>query len=278
MSARRTFIHLAAKAGILFGALFLVSVLLAAIPGHRAPAAPGQDAQQPSSPQSQQSPPMDHSKMSGMDMDDAKANEAHAVHDMTRGHMDAHSLHMHMTAMRPQTPEDAARANEIVTQLRSGIEKYKDYHAALNDGYKIFLPNLPQPEYHFTNYRNGFLEAFTFDPARPTSLLYRKTATGYELVGAMYTMPKRAAEDQLDARVPLSVAMWHLHTNLCMPPKDQLRSADWSKFGLRGSIASQQACDAAGGRFRPSIFGWMVHVYPYEVSLDKVFAMHHQMD
>ena len=25
------------------------------------------------------------------------------------------------------------------------------------------------------------------------------------------------------------------------------------------------------------IFGWMVHVYPYEDSLDKVFAMHHQM-
>src|SRR5437899_2748375 len=278
MSARSTFFHLAAKAGILFGALFLVSVLLAAIPGHRAPAAPGQDAQQSSAAQSQEPQTMEHSKMSGMDMDDAKANEAHAVHDMTRGHMDAHNLHMHMTAMRPQTPEDLARASETAAQLRSGIEKYKDYHVALNGGYKIFLPNLPQPEYHFTNYWNGFLEAFTFDPARPTSLLYRKTATGYELVGAMYTMPKRAAEDQLDARIPLSVAMWHLHTNLCMPPKDQLRSADWSKFGLRGSIATQQTCDAAGGRFRPSIFGWMVHVYPYEDSLDKVFAMHHHMD
>src|SRR6266852_2307178 len=278
MPARRTFIHLAAKAGILFGALFLVSVLLAAIPGHRAPAAPGQDAQQPSSPQSQQSPPMDHRKMSGMDMDDAKANEAHAVHDMTRGHMDAHSLHMHMTEMRPQTAEDAARANEIVTQLRSGIEKYKDYHAALNDGYKIFLPNLPHPEYHFTNYVNGFLEAFTFDPARPSSLLYKKTSDGYALVGAMYTMPKRASEDQLNARVPLSVAMWHLHTNLCMPPRAQLRNADWTKFGLKGSIATPDACDAVGGRFRPSIFGWMVHVYPYEGRLDKVFAMHHHMD
>ena len=275
MSARRTFIHLAAKAGILFGALFLVSVLLAAIPGHRAPAAPGQGAQQPSSPQSQESPPMDHRKMSGMDMDDAKANEAHAVHDMTRGQMDAHSLHMHMTAMRPPTPDDAARANEIVTQLRSGIEKYKDYHAALNGGYKIFLPNLPQPEYHFTNYVNGFLEAFTFDPARPSSLLYRKTSDGYELVGAMYTMSKRATEDQLNARVPLSVAMWHLHTNLCMPQKGQFRNADWTKFGLKGSIATQEACDEANGRFQAVIFGWMVHVYPYEDSLDKVFAMHH---
>src|SRR5713101_2621748 len=170
MSARSTFVHLATRAGILFGALFLVSVLLAAIPGHRAPAVAMQDAQEASSSQSKQLQPMDHSKMPGMDMDDAKANEAHAVHDMTPGHMDAHNLHMRMTAMRPQTPGDAACANEIVTQLRSGIEKYKDYHAALNGGYKIFLPNLPQPEYHFTNYVNGFLEAFTFDPARPSSL------------------------------------------------------------------------------------------------------------
>ncbi len=276
MSPRSTFVHLATRAGILFGALFLVSVLLAAIPGHRAPAVATQDTQESSGSQSKESQPMEHSKMSGMDMDDAKANEAHAVHDMTPGHMSAHNLHMHMTAMRPQTPEDAARANEIVSQLRSGIEKYKDYHVALNHGYKIFLPNLPQPEYHFTNYWKGFLEAFAFDPARPTSLLYKKTSDGYELVGAMYTMPKRATEEQLNTRVPLSMAMWHLHTNLCMPQKGQFSNADWSKFGLKGAIATPKACDAAGGRFQPVIFGWMVHVYPYEDSLDKIFAMHHR--
>jgi hypothetical protein len=44
---------------------------------------------------------------------------------------------------------------------------------------------------------------------------------------------------------------------------------------LKGSIATQEACDAANGRFQPVIFGWMVHVYPYEDSVDKVFAMHH---
>jgi hypothetical protein len=262
----------------MFGALFLVSVLIAAIPGHRAPAAPAQDAQQSSSSQAQESQGTDHSKMAGMDMDDARANEAHAVHDMTPGHMDAHNLHMHMTSMRPPTPADTARANEIVTQLRTGIEKYRDYHVALDEGYKIFLPNVPQPEYHFTKYVNGFLEAFSFDPSRPTSLLYKKTSDGYELVGAMYTMPKRATEDQLNARVPLSVAMWHLHTNLCMPPRDQRGTADMTKFGLKGTIASEDACDAAGGRFHPVIFGWMVHVYPYEDSLDKIFAMHHNMD
>src|SRR5215467_5653455 len=275
MSARRQLVQAATKFGMLIGAIFVVTVLLAAMPGHHAPGAQIQESQQPPATQSQQpSQPAMDPNMPGMDMDDAKANEAHAVRDMTPGEH-AHNAHMHMTAPRPETAEDAARAREIVDQLRAGIAKYKDYQVALADGYKIFLPNLQQPEYHFTNYMNGFLEAFKFDPARPTSLLYKKTAAGYELVGAMYTMPRRATEAQLNDRVPLSVATWHLHTNLCMPPANQRRSADWTKFGLRGSIATPQACDAAGGKFHPVIFGWMVHVYPYEGSTEKIFAMHH---
>ena len=273
MPARSQFAQLATKFGMLFGALFVVTVLLAAMPGHHAPAAQQESQQPPATQLEQQSQGMDP-PMAGMDMDEAKASEAHAVHDMTPG-QPAHNAHMHTTGPRPQAPEDLARAREIVDQLRDGIEKYRDYHVALADGYKIFLPNLPQPEYHFTNYRNGFLEAFAFEPSRPTSLLYKKTAAGYELVGAMHTMPKRATEEQLNERIPLSVATWHLHTNLCMPPRAQSRHADWTKFGLRGSIATQGACDAAGGRFHPVIFGWMVHVYPYEDSVDGIFAMHH---
>jgi hypothetical protein len=275
MSARSSLIHLAGKAAIGLCALFLVGVLLAAIPNHRTPVAASsadleqQGAQQPAA----QDP---HAGMPDMkmDMDDNKSNEQAAMHDMADMHH-GDSAHMHMTTMRPQSPADLQRANEIVEQLRAGIEKYKDYHVALNEGFHIFMPNVPQKEYHFTSYKNGFLEAFTFDPSRPTSLLYKKTADGYELVGAMYTMPKRATEEQLNERVPLSIASWHLHTNLCMPPLDQRQNADWTKFGLRGSITTQDACDAAGGKFSPVIFGWMTHVYPYEDSTPKIFAMHH---
>jgi hypothetical protein len=276
MSARSTAVQITAKGFTLIGALFLVSVLLSAMPGHRAPVVTAQEPQTAAEPK--QVKDTEHSSMPGMDMSDERRSEGNAIQDMAPGHLDAHSKHMHMTAMRQRTPEDVAKAGEIVKELRGGIEKYKDYHVALNEGYKIFMPNAPQAEYHFTNYANGMLEAFTFDAARPTSLLYKKTADGYELVGAMYTMPKRASEEQLNERVPLSVAMWHLHTNLCMPPVGQLRKTDWTKFGLRGTIATEDACDAAGGKFRPVIFGWMVHVYPYEDSLDKIFAMHHHMD
>ena len=265
MSARNTAIQLITKAGTLFGALFLVGVLLAAMPAHKAQPA------QISAAQESQSTQNSANTMPGMDMNDEHSAETGAVHHMA-------GLHMYMTAPRPQTSGDVQRAHEIVTQVRGGIKKYKDYRVALEDGFKIFMPDIPQPEYHFTSYKNGFLGALNFDPSRPTSLLYKKTSGGYELAGAMYTMPKRATEDQLNARVPLSIASWHLHTNLCLPPRDQMRTADFTKFGLTGSIATQDACDAAGGRFQPSIFGWMVHVYPYEDGLDKIFALHHHMD
>jgi len=273
MFARKTVRQMLTHAAIGVAALFLVGVLLAAIPGHHAPVAAMTSDLLPQDPKAQ-----DHSGLPGMamDADDASVGEHNAMVDMQHMHM-GDTAHMHMTKPRPATAEDQKRANEIVDQLRAGIEKYKDYHVALDEGYKIFMPNVPQQEYHFTSYANGFLEAFTFDPARPTSLLYRKTSSGYELVGAMYTMPKRASEEQLNERVPLSVSTWHQHTNLCMPPKGNRdrHHTDWTKFGLRGSITTEEACDAAGGTFYPVIFGWMVHVYPYEDSTAKIFAMHH---
>jgi hypothetical protein len=260
------------QAGMVLGALFAVTILLAAMPGHNAPNVEGNGEAQQESAAAQPLTKIPGGSMS-MALMDEKANETAAISDMS--HMHGSNEHMQMTAMRAAGPGDTQRAKEIAKELRAGIEKYRDYHVALNDGYKIFLLNLPQPEYHFTKYKNGFLESLRFDPTQPTSLLYRKTADGFELVGAMYTMPKRATEEQLNERVPLSVAMWHLHTNLCMPARGEMQTADWSKFGLKGSIVTQEACDAAGGNFHPSIFGWMVHVYPYEDSLDKIFPMHH---
>ncbi len=273
MSSRSTLIHLVTRAGIGLGALFVVGVLLAAIPNHRPPVVVTTAVNAEQEPQ-EPAAGADHTNMPGMNMQAGQANEQAAMEDMANMHH-GDTAHMHMTSAKPLSANDHQRADEIVKELRVGIEKYKDYHVALNEGFQIFHPEIPQSEYHFTNYSNGFEAAFTFDAAKPTSLLYKKTATGYELVGAMYTMPKRATEEQLNERVPLSIATWHLHTNLCMPPKDARRSADFTKFGLHGSIATQEACDAAGGKFYPVIFGWMVHVYPYEDSTQKIFAMHH---
>jgi hypothetical protein len=213
--------------------------------------------------------------MPGMDMSHGKMTaDEMAQHDangqMIPGHQHM-GPHMKMSAHRPSTLQDWTKADEVVSELREGIEKYKDYKVALADGFEPFLPNLPQPMYHFTNPRNGFLEAFTFDASRPTSLLYKKTASGYELIGAMYTMPVRATEEELNERIPLSIAQWHLHTNLCMPKMGQGQHADFTKFGLMGSITTKASCDANGGRFYPILFGWMVHVYPFEPNKEKIW-------
>ena len=211
--------------------------------------------------------------MPGMNMDDDKDNHAQsgAMESMTHGHhMD--SAHMRMTPARPVTDEDRRRADEIAATLAGAIEKYRDYRVALADGFHIFAPNLPQPMYHFTNYWNGYLEGFTFDPARPTSLLYKKTKDGYELIGAMYTAPRTASLEELNERIPLGVARWHEHTNLCMPKRGEGEHADWKRFGFTGSVSTEEECQQAGGRFYPVIFGWMVHVYPFESASAKIWA------
>jgi hypothetical protein len=203
-----------------------------------------------------------HHDMSAMAMDDA------AMADM--------SGHMHMTALRPAKPGDQERADAIAASARAAMEPYKDYRKALADGYKIFLPKVPQPQYHFTRYDYALAARSTFDPARPTSLLYTKSADGgYELVGAMYTHKVDATEDELDRRIPLSVARWHQHTNFCKAPAGQKAAyfGPDAKFGLRGSITTKAACEAAGGEFHPHIFGWMVHVYPYETDPKNVWSV-----
>jgi hypothetical protein len=184
--------------------------------------------------------------------------------------------HMYMTTLRTIQPGDKDKADSVVAAAKAALAPYGDYHKALADGYRIFLPNVPQPQYHFTNYDNGRAAATHFDPLKPTSLLYKKTADGgYKLVGAMYTDRVAANEDELNDRIPLSVAQWHQHTNFCKAPEGQ-RAAYFgpdAKFGLMGSITTREACEAAGGLFLPHIFGWMVHVYPFEADPGKIWSM-----
>jgi hypothetical protein len=195
-------------------------------------------------------------------------------HDMHMGDMRNMSLHMAFTDLRPANDGDQARAAVLVTDLQHALAKYQDYHVAEADGFKPFHPEFKQKMVHFTKNWNGLKAEFEFQPTEPTSLLYEPTPDGgYKLIGAMYTDRKNARVDQLDQRVPLSVARWHRHINLCFPAKStEMKTADWTKFGFNGSIATKQACDAAGGRFFPQVFGWMVHVYPWETNPQLVWA------
>lgn len=183
--------------------------------------------------------------------------------------------HMYMTSLRQSSPGDIQRADVIVAAAKAAMAPYQDYRKALADGYKIFLPNLPQPQYHFTNYEHGLEARWHFDPSKPTSLLYKKTADGgYKLVGVMYTDRVDASEEELNERIPLSVARWHQHINFCKAPMGKKLEyfGPHAKFGLLGSITTKEACEAAGGEFYPHVLGWMVHVYPYETDPGRIWS------
>lgn len=193
-----------------------------------------------------------------------------ASSDMTMG------PHMKLSPTRALRPGDAERANAIVATLRVTLAKYQDYRVAQSDGFKQFLPNIKQQRYHFTNLANALAAEHGFDPTRPTSLLYDKNGDSYKLVGAMYTAPRSATPDQLEARLPLSIARWHQHVDICWGPMGTDRSKYFgpnAQFGLLGSIDTQNACDAAGGRFQPVIYNWMVHVYPFETDPAKIWRV-----
>ena len=185
--------------------------------------------------------------------------------------------HMQMTAARPLQPGDQERAAAVVSAARKIMDQFVDYRQALAAGYSIFLPGLKQAVYHFT--LNGDFHQHTkdFDPSKPTSLLYARVpgpGPRYKIVGVMYAAPDGTSADELNRRIPLSVAHWHLHTNLCMPPfgqKVDLESSS-ARFGFRGSLVTAEACQEAGGRFLPHLAGWMIHVYAYETDPAKVWA------
>jgi hypothetical protein len=194
---------------------------------------------------------------------------------MSDGDMAHMSGHMYMTTLRPLKSGDQQRADALVQSSKAAMAPYQDYHKALADGYVIFLPDIPQPQYHFTKYEYGREAWSHFDPLKPTSLLYTKTADGgYKLVGAMYTDRVDAAEEELNDRIPLSIARWHQHINFCKAPEGQKSGyfGPEAKFGLRGSITTKEACEAAGGEFHPHLFGWMVHVYPYEADPKNIWS------
>jgi hypothetical protein len=182
---------------------------------------------------------------------------------------DKADLHVKWTAKRKADPEDDERAAQVVLTLKQAIEKYRDHRVALNKGFQPLLPNIPQPYYHFTKKLHGFKAPLAFDPTQPTTLLYRRDGKDYELIGVLYMASKDASERELHALVPLSVAQWHAHVNVCIPSKG---TSDWTRFGVRGSIATEAGCKKAGGQFVPQLFGWMLPVFPFEDTPEKIWA------
>jgi hypothetical protein len=181
-------------------------------------------------------------------------------------------LHIKFTAPRPPTPECLKSGQELIDTLRKSLEPYKhDKAAAEAAGYAGYYTDRELPMYHFASKWRAFKELIRFDPTQPTVLLYKKTAGRYDLIGVMYYAPGRYSEDELDQRVPLCLARWHRQVNVCLPPSGAEAGND-PRFDSDGTIATEAACNRAGGKWNPEIHGWMVEVYPFETDPKKIWG------
>ena len=170
----------------------------------------------------------------------------------------AMARHMAYSSARPLTAADSARASHVINELRQAIAKYNDVKLAEADGYKMFAPHLKnQPQYHFTKGWNAIRNQWGFDPARPTSLLYKKNSQGeFVLIGAMYTASKRTSEDELNERVPLSVARCTVGEMVqpALRNKEAVRSTRWAPIRPAGRRDRKSATRRG---LSSAAFGWM---------------------
>ena len=223
-------------------------------------------------------PPLGHTQQKGQQEGSMPGMDMRDNVDMSNigPSMAAMAGHMYMTPRRPKQPGDKEKAEAVVAEAKAAIERYKDYRKALLDGYVIANPKLKQLQYHFMNKANTREADLHFDPTKPTALLYRRTPMlEYKLEGVMYTANPDATEDELNQRIPLSFARWHRHTNVCFAPEDRINDYQTAhpKFGMFGSINTQEACTAERGTFNAHLFTWMIHIFPYEPDFKDVFSM-----
>ena len=189
--------------------------------------------------------------------------------------------HMQMSVRTPSRPGDDARAAVVIAAAKRVLERYSHVAAAERDGYRPFFPRgVIGEEVHYTNNWKAGREKKTLDLEQPGSILYKRTESGMVAVGVMYTARADATPEQLDARLPLSVAVWHRHVHFCGWRNGTPRP-DWdgpnARFGIGGTIDSEAACAAAGGYWIPLVLGWMTHVYPFETEPNRIWLGEHMM-
>jgi len=206
------------------------------------------------------------------DMDMDRHEHSIGAIDSMMPHQQHTGPHMKWTTLRQASPDDLQRGDEIVRTLRGALARYKDYRVALDEGFAPLHPERKPKHYHFVNRHHRFKARFRFDAAEPSALLYKKTEDGYELEGAMYTAPRGSSEDELNARIPLGIAQWHAHVNLCFSPDGSRRRLSRRLFGFKGTIATESECRQAGGQFVPQAGGWMIHVYPFKATPAEIWT------
>jgi hypothetical protein len=113
------------------------------------------------------------------------------------------------------TPQQQARAENLIAITLHYLPKYADYRVAERDGYRSIGDAITGDE-HFIN-TAYFDDGRILDPEHAESLVYEPDPSapgGKKLSAAMYMLaPNQTLADVPDVGGPLT--QWHIHNNLC---------------------------------------------------------------
>lgn len=111
----------------------------------------------------------------------------------------------------PVTAAQQAAANQLYEQTKADIAQYSTVAAATAAGYAPAT----NPAAKIVHYLNaGFVQAgYVLDPNHPAALMFASTASGEQLVGAMFLAP---AGQTSGPQPGGCLTQWHIHTNLCL--------------------------------------------------------------
>lgn len=156
--------------------------------------------------------------------------------------------HRGMVKPEPLTREERAQLEEQIRQARSVIDQFPTVADAEAAGYKMSTAYVPCIGAHYTNV--GLVA--TFDPAKPSELLYDGTNPDSRIVGLSYLVWHRGGPPEGFAG---SNDHWHQHNangGLCFGP---------GAVVIGGEEMSRERCEAIGGTKRELTDIWMVHAW-----------------
>jgi hypothetical protein len=132
------------------------------------------------------------------------------------------------------TPEQQARAENLIAITLLRLPQWSDYHVAQAKGF-ISIGDAVTGHEHYINTAN-FTDGRILDPDYPESIVYEPQPDGSKkLVSAMYMLdPSKTLNDVPDIGGKLT--QWHIHDNLC--------------FTATGQVAG---LTAVGGSCRPGL-------------------------
>ena len=160
--------------------------------------------------------------------------------------------------------------------VREAVDRYPTLEQACAAGFQVQSSQNPNMGIHATN-PDG--TSATFDPARPSMVLYAKDGgerltqgeqgncvdgswtgePGYRSVGAVFTL---VLTDEHPEGFSGPIDNWHIHFNTCAGSPLEgatLGQESIAQITQTGSAFDRTTCEEAGGSFREVIPIWMTH-------------------